>query len=156
MEGSAERQMGYGYRTRHAFRWDEGTFFEDAEHKTMQSEALAMKRLFHYCCAVSQVRWGSGYIDGSFSPVFPGVSVRPPITVFSNGRLRVSFGNLRDEETSYICRDALADRLLGIDSIRPRIPSALRDQTVNLNISQWGGDVERVITALEHMRSKAP
>lgn len=156
MEGSAVKQIGYGYRTRHAFRWDEKTFFEDAEHKTMQSEALAMIRLFHYCCAVSQVRWGGGYIDGSFSPVFPGVSVRPPITVFSNGRLRVSFGNLRDEETSYICRDALAEKLEGCQGIAVKIPLELRAQNISVPASAWAEDVEKIIGALEHMRSKAP
>lgn len=155
MEGSVQEQTGHGYRSRQMFRWDEGTFFEDAEHKNSPSEVLAMRRLFNYCSSVSLLRFGRGYIDGSFSGIFPGVSSRPPITVFSDGRLRLSFGNLCDEETSYICRDALADRLRE-SPLGGRIPFALRSQTVNLPARQWAEEVERVIGALEHMRSKAP
>ena len=156
MEGSTAQQTNQGHRSRQAFAWGEGSFFEDAEHKRSPGEALAIRRLFNYCVGVALLKFGSGYIDGSFSAVFPGVSVRPPITVFSSGRLRLNFGNLCDEENSYICRDALADRLREIEAIKSRIPASLRDQTVNVPIDQWGGEVERVIAALEHMRSKAP
>jgi len=136
--------------------WGEESFFEDIEQKRTPAEALAIRRLFNYCVGVALLKFGSGYIDGSFSAVFPGVSRRAPITVFSNGRLRLNFGNLNDEETSYICRDALVDRLREIDSMSSLIPSVLREQTVNVRIEQWGGEVERVIASLEHMRSKAP
>ena len=148
--------MSQGYRSRNAFTWGEKSFFEDIEQKRTPAEALAIRRLFNYCVGVAILKFGTGHIDGSFSAIFPGVSKKAPITVFSNGKLRLNFGNLNDEETSYICRDALADRLREIDAISSRIPSMLREQTVNLHISKWGGEVERVIAALEHMRSKAP
>ena len=156
MEGCAREQTSQGYRSRHMFVWGEESFFEDIEHKRTPPEALAIRRLFHYCAGVARVKFGNGYIDGSFSAIFPGVSERTPITIFSNGKLRLNFGNLHDEETSYICRDALADKLREIDSLCSRIPSKLREQTVNIPIEQWGGEVERVIAALEHMRTKAP
>lgn len=156
MEGSIEERTSQGHRSRQAFTWGEESFFEDIEHKRTPSEVLAVRRLFNYCVGVARLKFGSGYIDGSFSAIFPGVSERAPITVFSNGRLRLNFGNLQDEETSYICRDALADGLREIEPLRSRIPTVLREQTVNVPIEQWGGEVERVIAALEHMRSKAP
>lgn len=156
MEGCTQQQTSQGYRSRHAFEWGEESFFEDAEHKRTPSEALAIRRIFNYCISIARLKYGSGYINGSFSAIFPGVSERAPITVFSNGRLRLNFGNLHDEETSNICRDALADKLREIETIRPIIPSALREQTVNLKIERWGGEVGRVIVALEHMRSKTP
>ena len=117
---------------------------------------IAINRLYNYCASVALLRFGRGQINGSFSPVFPGVSVRPPITVFSNGKLRLNFGNLCDEETSYICRDALAERLRATEGISARIPAALRSQSVEVPIEEWGEEVENVIAALEHMRSKAP
>jgi len=156
MEGSVQEQSGYGHKSRHAFKWEEKSFFEDVEHKRLLPEVVAMRRLFHYCASVAQVRFGSGYIDGSFSAVFPGVSSRPPLSVFSSGIMRLSFGNLCDEEISYICRDALADGLRESPPIAPKIPLALRGQTINVRIEEWSKDVEGVISALESMRSKVP
>ncbi|MEM0448856.1 MAG: hypothetical protein QW520_03425 [Methanomassiliicoccales archaeon] len=155
MEGSVKAQTcSYDIGLRDGEN-EELTFFEDASSRSSESEVSAMRTLYEYCASVARVKFGRGKGVKSFQVIFPGVSSRPTLQMNSDGCLKLLFGNLRDDETSYICRDALAKRLRQT-SLADSIPQALRSQTVSIDSGKWAVESQNLIQALEYMRSKGP
>ena len=101
-------------------KWNEQTFFEDLIQRVTSEQAVAIKSFFAFCKELAPIKWGSGTVSGSFSPLLiRGLNVAP-ISIFSDGsaRLKMSWFGESPQVVPYRRRllDELAATGLSIDA----------------------------------------
>ena len=116
-------------------KWDEKSFFDDAEKKKKMKDAelKAIKTLYDFSVQhADEIAWGTGATYGSFNPKFAKMSTRSLYTVYSNGTLQLNFSFLHDSETAKKYRDKFLERLEGL-----LISDASADDRVRVPIQEW-------------------
>lgn len=116
---------------RQSSSWDADRFFEDVKTRELSDEDVGrMRRLLEFCGQAAQrTWWGHGKDRGSFTfHVLKEAQTISFFTVFSDGKLQLNFGWLRER---------IPDHLLVQyrDSLRA-IPS-LKDLSVKDDFNQW-------------------
>jgi hypothetical protein len=80
-------------------KWDEASFFEDAAQKLGKLDLESVKKLYEVAKKLgANIYWGSGFLKGSFNPIFEELCPRSPFSVYSNGVLALSFGWISGSE----------------------------------------------------------
>lgn len=104
-------------------KWDEQSFFEDAESRLPADTLATIRTLYERMVERHRIKWGSGKTVGSFSPIIESLSDNSAFSVQSDGLLFANFGNM-EPECAEAAKQALA-QLRGvsfnIDKSYPRI-----------------------------------
>lgn len=100
-----------GRRSAKRRSWDRETFLEDAWQRLPDEQVGEIADFLDKCARHFELVWGSGAATGSFTPRRPGVSVRGPISVYSDGRIEIKPSWLNDTSEAEAWRDLVARRL---------------------------------------------
>lgn len=104
-------------------KWDEKTFFEDTKAKIRDEAKLeAIRRLYTFSKGLAdEITWGTGIASGSFNPKFSKISGRSLYSVYSDGRLVLSFGWLDDTETAKKFKEDYRNAMQEIEEFRGQL-----------------------------------
>lgn len=127
-------------------KWDEVTFFEDAQlTQGLSAEQLeAIRKLYDFTVSrADNVSWGTGTNRGSFNAKFSRISVRSLFSVYSDGYLTLNFGWLENEnERKY--RDSLRASVSRIEGLTISTDT----QFPGLSIEQWAPHLSALLEAI--------
>ena len=131
-------------------KWDEPSFLDDANNKLDQSSNEAVIKLYEFCkSAKCEIKWGTGFVNGSFSFVCPSICPRSLFTVWSNGSMQLNFGWLRGSETSETYRDRFKE--LVKKRLEFQIPENYVSKYLGYPVDVWGPRVHTFIKILEEL-----
>ncbi|MGB2963672.1 MAG: hypothetical protein WBB69_06765 [Anaerolineales bacterium] len=106
-------------------KWDEASFFEDAEQKLNKKEVDAIRRLYQALIDLADIIvWGTGKSKGSFNPKINTISTRSLLNIFSDGSLTMSYYWLDDDEYAVRCGEVLKEKLSSIPPLKNEIESS--------------------------------
>jgi hypothetical protein len=127
-------------------KWDEVSFFADAESKLDQRDSTALHTLYAWAMAnADEVSWGTGGKNGSFNVKFAGVNQRSVLSAFSSGKLTVNFKWLSEPQVSADFADKLGALL--IERGFPLPPDFARGYQ-SLKPVDWAPRVDKLISSL--------
>lgn len=135
------------------FKWDETSFFQDAGDRLEPGDLSIIRQLFDFCRSSSfEITFGTGAKRGSFqikkSPILP----RSLISVFSDGKLQLPFGWIKDNDFAVEVRDFLKD--CAESRLSLQIPIDYSQKYPEYNFINWKGklmELISVITEIEEM-----
>lgn len=93
-------------------KWDEGSFFENAESRLSAETLAALRGLYENLKDKYRIKWGSGRTAGSYSPIIESISDKTAFSVQSDGLFFANFGNLDPEYA-----EAAKEKLRGIEGV---------------------------------------
>jgi hypothetical protein len=107
-----KKNMGIAPRSGERRQWDEASFFEDITKKLNPKEREAVTILYESMKKLDgKITWGTGKKVSSFSPKFEKLSSRSPLSVYSDGRLQLSFGYMDDNKIAEAFREEWKQQL---------------------------------------------
>lgn len=116
-------------------RWDEDAFFADAKDRLSKTQWEAIKSLHDWAVArADSVSYGTGSKTGSFSARFERVASRSIFSVFSDGRLRLSFKWL-DSARGRDWKRRFAEAVKREEALK--LPEDFADRHIILEPGQW-------------------
>lgn len=128
-------------------KWDHDSFFEEAASKLPPSEVAALAKLYERAAAEQcDLNWGTGKENGSYSIVEASIAKRSLLSAYTDGRLEINFGWLREPEKAAAARDrmkTLLESSIGLsfgDDYRTRYPG--------VRASEWVPKVDELLAAL--------
>jgi len=131
-------------------KWDEQSFFADAERVLDSQCLMAVRTLYDFCKAKGvDIGWGTGSSRGSYSPRFKGIAQRSLFSVFSDGTLNLNFGWLNENKVEEGNRDKLAEYLRHIPDLA--IPNDYRETWPSQDAKKWCPNVNAIIRTLEQL-----
>ena len=131
-------------------KWDELSFFEDVREKLDEREVKGIARLYEYCkSTIWEIRWGSGFIHGSFSLVCPAICPRSIFTVWSNGSMALNFGWLKGDEITEQFRDRMKE--LVTTRLQFQVPDNYTSKYPAYPVEQWGPKVDSFIGVINDL-----
>jgi len=97
--------------------WNYELFREDLEATLDESSAKAVLTLHDFAKSLpnSEIRWGTGKERGSFNLVFPCISERSILSVFSHGKIWLNYGWLNRTDSENAFREIYTDQLSRVD-----------------------------------------
>lgn len=97
--------------TRTYNQWDAESFFEDAEKRLSEADADRIGSLYKFLAQNDQfvMRWGTGKTTGSINVVIPDVSSKSLISIRSDGKIVVNFGDFSNDVAENTTQNRLAD-----------------------------------------------
>jgi hypothetical protein len=128
-------------------KWDEVTFFEDAElTQGLSADYLAaLRKLYNFTVSKADtVSWGTGTSRGSFNAKFSRISVRSLFSVYSDGYLVLNFGWLDDNENERKYRDNLRAAVGRIEGL----VISTDTQYPGFSIEQWAPHLGALLEAM--------
>lgn len=129
-------------------KWDEISFFEDAKTRLEDSGLNAVRELYNYAKAHSELIWGTGINNAAVSARFDDLGTRPLFVLESNGTLRISLKYPKQEASEdQIARLNKLEKLLSQTGLK--IDEETDKQRTALSIEQWQPKVTEIIQHLE-------
>lgn len=135
-----------GRRSASRRSWDRESFVEDIRQRLDSGQAGQVIDFLDRCAQHFELVWGTGAATGSFTPRRPGVSVRGPISVYSDGRIDVKPSWVNETPEAEAWRDLIAERLkaLGWEQ-QPDERGAL---VLRMGVGEWLPQREALLAAL--------
>jgi hypothetical protein len=122
----------------HRRKWDEISFFVDAEAK-LGDDAQALRHLYERLVKEEfGIKWGSGKGDGSFGPIVYDISPRTLLSVFSSGRMWLNLGWLPEP-----CRSKL--KTFWTDELGLTVNS---DGSPTYDLEDWSDKIDALVIGL--------
>lgn len=125
-------------------KWDEGSFFEDAESKLTKTQLDTVRRVYQASQDIADLMvWGTGKTNGSFNPKVNSISTTSLYGVYSNGALDLRYAWLDDDDFSLRCGELLKERLSAIPVIKNAIDNT--PQVPHISIQDWMPHTDELI-----------
>jgi len=100
-------------------KWDETSFFEEAETQLNEVELKAVRRLYDFCVEIAdEVYWGTGEVKGSFNPRIESIGSKSLLSVYSDGRLRFRYETIEGNEAIERWKQILSQKLRTLQPIK--------------------------------------
>ena len=133
-------------------KWDQISFFAKVRTDLDDEAFQAIKELFDQCGSLGfDIVWGAGTLTGSFSVYERSICKRGSfLTMYTNGRLGISFGALRGTETAERARDRLRDLI----SEQMGIPVEDITKYPEYPVNEWKNKVGTLVTGLQEILSE--
>jgi hypothetical protein len=133
-------------------KWDEASFFQDAESHLDTDQLSNLRGVYEYFHGSADgMSWGSGARRGSFSPIYGVLSpTTAPISIFSDGMLFLKSGWLDDREPVRQRVNQLAGELS--KKLEMELPSEYEDYVgndVRIHAERWLDQAGGMIGAFE-------
>lgn len=131
-------------------KWDEASFFDDAEAKLSQPNLVAVREIYDKALQLGyHVKWGTGRIDGSFSLVLPRACPRSVITVDAKGKLTLNFPWLRESDSA----DLLKVRFIELVKRDLELPLTTKsfEKYTKFDIKEWQLTVDQLVRILTEL-----
>ncbi len=130
-------------------KWNEKSFFEDAKERLNPADVEIIKKLYNFSKENFEIDWGKGK-TGSFNVrVRISSKVKTLYSVSSEGRLRISFGNFRENKFERRLAEELKKKL---EEIGLSIPNDWINKYPGFKINDWGDKVEKFMNVLRHIK----
>jgi hypothetical protein len=128
--------------------WNEKSFFADAGAKLSASNVQAIRELYDFVeKAADRVTWGTGVTMGSFNPRFEHIIQPSVITVYSDGRICISFGALLKTEIGQEVASKLAEGIR--DDLKLNLPKDFESSYPHFRADEWCNKVDSLISLLK-------
>lgn len=129
-------------------KWDESSFFADAEERLDRAAMAALRDLYAWSKQhADSIAWGTGTAAGAFIPKFDHIHDRSVYRVRSNGWMTLSFKWLGDTEAGRAYAHRLGEELQHAGVLK--LPSDYADRYPKIRVEQWVPKVEAFIGVLE-------
>ena len=126
-------------------KWDRASFFADANAKLQPNEVRVLENFLDQSIALgSDISWGTGMQNGSFSLKFPQLCQRSLYSVWSNGRFQINLGWLPDE-----IRKSLHLAVTGLTGLT--LPPEEGEQYPSFAIYDWIAKADAMLRAIEQV-----
>lgn len=136
-------------------KWDKESFFSDAKERLSENHVAAIRKVFDKCQQLRcELSWGTGKLAGSFSAKWPHLGIYSLLSVFSDGKITISYGNFNKtpEELQIITflKQALTQHvgLAAPDDYEKRYP--------NYQIDDWFQKSDSLLVALDSVFENFP
>ncbi len=132
-------------------RWDRASYLADATKKLLPEHVHSVESLLDFCISLgSDITWGTGNRNGSFSVKEPSACPRSLLTCYSNGDLSFNFHWLHGSEAATRARERFAQLLS--ERIALRIPDG--EAGVALPAAEWVGKLDGLLAALKQITTE--
>jgi len=129
-------------------RWNEATYFEDAERNLAPAHFASLRQLYDFAVGhADRVTWGNGTTVGSFNLKYD--RIRPTkslMTVYSNGRIDLNFAWLHEPGQALPQEAQRFSEFLDLEGWS--LPADYVNAYVSLNVNIWALQVNKIIEAL--------
>lgn len=123
--GAESQRKASGVSDNGRRKWDEASFFEDANQKLNSKEVASIRKLYQSLIQQADIIvWGTGKSKGSFNPKINAISSKSLLNIYSDGRLTMSYYWLTDDEYAEKCGELLKDKLSEIPPLKREIDSS--------------------------------
>lgn len=104
-----KKAVTFSSRTRN--QWDAESFFEDAEKRLSEADADRIRSMYKFLARNDQfvMRWGIGKTTGSINVAIPDISSKSLISIRSDGKIVVNFGDFSNDAAESTIQNRLAD-----------------------------------------------
>jgi len=132
-------------------KWDEHSFFEDAQAKLEQEEIDVIRKIYNAACEFAdQIFWGTGKDKGSFNPKVNVISsTKSLFNIYSDGLLTMSYAWLDDDDFAIRCGELLKAKFMAIKPLREVIETSNR-KFPSVPISIWMPYTDELIRLLSN------
>ncbi len=134
-------------------QWNETEFFEDARKRLTDETVKAIQRLYDFSRSrMYHVSWGTGKQTGSFSVSVPSLFPKAVFSVYTDGRIALSFGSLVGDSLVESFRDDLAKEVknkLGVS-----LPEDLSHKYPSFGPEEWASKGEDLIDIFRNLVDK--
>jgi hypothetical protein len=134
-------------------KWDEKSFFEKVRNDQPEHVVEACREMLAFGNKEStDVRWGTGKVDGSFS--FAGIDSfkKVLLSVYSSGWLAIPFGSMVGGQSIETFRDELFTVLN--EEMQFQFPENARERYPNIRAEEWVPKVDKLIVVLSKLLKK--
>ena len=126
-------------------KWDESSFFEDAEGRLDGRQLAALRKLYDFgSSSAKQINWGTGKITGSFTPKWPQLNGESVFSAFSDGGMWISFGGAENYRQFRKSLKQALDQIQGFS-----IPEDYEGKWPTVKIEAWGPRTDEFIQAIQ-------
>ena len=146
----------YGAETKNAIdvkneargKWDEQSFFKDAENKIKNQDQLVnLQKLFKFSREIGEIKWGTGTTRGSFA-VYLKIASRSWYYVYSDGTLVFNTHMMLDFTDIWKYRDEFRENL---SKIGLKVEEDYEEHSPSFVIERWSPVVNRFIEAVKDL-----
>lgn len=128
-------------------KWDENSFFEEAEDQLTKEQVSAIKDIYDYSKKTAdKITWGTGSQNGSYSAIYTDICPRSLFSIYTNGNLAINHSWMDEDEQMKSYRDKLVNEIRQIFSIPADQP--LR----TLHIEDWADKVAAIRQSVEKLK----
>lgn len=135
-------------------KWDEATFFADAQSKLKTEQFRLVSQLYQQCLSDGcKIRWGAGKANGSFIVCEPALASKSCFSLTSSGHLCLSFASLKGDDHLDQARQRFATLFRERTSLR--IPADVANAWPTYPIDTWGSQSKQVLDVLHTFTTEA-
>jgi hypothetical protein len=143
---TGEAQLNKGTQSGAKRKWNEASFFAEAEKQLSPDALQAVRKLYEEVVRTGYLNWPTN-ISGSFSARFDAVHPKRSLfTVFSSGSIELNLPWLYDNERSAEAAERFADALQRVPQLK--LPTDYRQRYVTFGVEEWAGQVDGLIDAV--------
>jgi hypothetical protein len=136
-------------------KWDKESFFADARVRLQDAEVKSMKLVLDKLIELkSEISWGNGKASGSYSAKWAHFGKNTVLSVYSDGRLTVNFGNFGADSDQHDFLALLKDKL--VDDLGLPVPDDYERRYPNYQVEEWTGKTEEFLNMLEVILEATP
>lgn len=134
-------------------KWNETSFFEDAESKLNKQQSDAIRALYEFSKSTADdITWGTGMQRGSFNPKYSDICPRSLFTVFSDGTLQFNFGWINGSDVSTSFRDLMFQAFRADPALELKADAVENFAAISANV--WTKNPDRVISTFRELIEK--
>lgn len=147
----AEVKKEIGVKTKASARrpWNEQSFFEELDRQNPASKQ-AIKKLYKWSAANTQIKWGNGAKNGSFNAIaenfHSSISI---ISAFTDGTLNVKYGWFDEATASKLLRSL--QKHVSIKGLTDIEESRLSSENVKLSPDDIAQNIDGILSALNEL-----
>ena len=134
-------------------KWNESEFFDETKKALKEDEVEAIQRLYDFSRSRGcEIKWGRGRETGSFSVLPSSLFPKTVLSVFTNGKIALSFGALKGNHLIESFRDELANE--ATNKLGFSLPHNFEKKYPEYVAEQWTPRVDELMTVLGHLFDK--
>ena len=136
-------------------KWDKESFFNDARGRLKAEEVNSIKLLLDKSQELKgELSWGTGKTCGSFSTKWPHLGANTVLSVYSDGRLTINFGNFDKNSKQHDFLALLKDKL--VNELGFSVPEDYERRYPSYQIEEWSVKIKELLNVLALILKEFP
>ncbi len=137
-------------------QWDEESFFEQVKEKAGKNREKIIKLYNYFKKEADEINWGTGIVNGSFSPLFYDLcKTISPLTFYSDGHILIKFNWLLER----VSREDVTNNVKEFINILKnetdiKITADYFNETGNITVEELNNNFNVIFKAIKDMVSK--
>lgn len=133
--------------------WSIESFWEDATSRLSSAQLVGIKKLYEWALSsADEITLGTGATVGSFNPKYQKIGTRSFLSIYSDGRVQVSYGYLENDEDR-IKLQTILKKHLTLPGITDMQQTILAHAYPNISADTVEENYQKLITATNEFTS---